>query len=290
MTSRELIAAEANNTDRIALYREGLFWKAYERSAYALCSQVRAFKPTRKILKSLGGGDIVSVGFPTRAADRILAGLTRIDESSFSCISDDSSCTAAACEPSANGSSVDASASALRMLLVAPRPIVESDFRAWKSSLPISLSIPRPSAADASCEDTSAAELPLSDYTVREVSLRGGSADRAVSGGFATVAGGETFVARPGADYSAAAVAGADFAAPAPQPRLWSRLGGWLVRWATGSETSTAAVAADTASSGDTAASADCILDALRNFEVADKTPMECMMFIADLKKQLLKI
>lgn len=325
MTSRELIAAEAGNTDRIALYREGLFWKAYERSAYALCSQVRAFKPTRKILKSLGGGDIVSVGFPTRAADRILAGLERvdvssaagsatavvgsaavvaggsavvgsvagvvtdravgsIDESSLSCISDDSSCTVACGEPSANGS-VDASSSALRMMLVAPHPIVESDFRAWKSALPITLSIPRPAVADtSSCDETSAAELPLHGRSADALRPAVGSA------GFATAANGETFAARPVADYSAAAVAGADFAAPAPQPRLWSRLGGWLVRWASGSDAGTAVVAADTASSGDTAASADRILDALRNFEVADKTPMECMMFIAELKKQLLKI
>lgn len=259
MTSRQLIAAEANNTDRIALYREGLFWKAYERSAYALCTQVRPFKPTRKVLKTLAGGDIVSVGFPTRAADRILAGLVRIDESSLSCISNDSSSTAA-CEPSANGS-VDVSSSALRMLLVAPHAIDESDFRAWKSALPISLSIPRPSAADVSCEDSASADA------FRSASTFAASADRAVSGGLATVANGETFTA------------------PAPQPRLWSRLGGWLVRWATGSDASPRAAAGIS----DTAA-ADCILDALRNFEVADKTPMECMMFIADLKKQLLKI
>ena len=263
MTSRELIAAEANNTDRIALYREGLFWKAYERSAYALCTQVRPFKPTRKVLKTLAGGDIVSIGFPAIAADRILAGLVRLDESS-----------------------------AAAMLLAAPRSIVESDFLAWKSALPISLSIPRPSAADTSCEDSAAAELPLSDYTVREVSLRGGSADRAVSGGFAASAA------------LAPAVGGETFAAPAPQPRLWSRLGGWLVRWATGADASSRAVtgtadtaAADTVGAADSlfasgsaaeSAAADRILDALRKFEVADKTPMECMMFIAELKKQIL--
>lgn len=253
MTSRQLIAAEANNTDRIALYREGLFWKAYERSAYALCTQVRPFKPTRKVLKTLAGGDIVSVGFPTIAADRILAGLVRIDESSLSCISDDSSRTGCAGDT--------AESSATRMVLAAPRSIVESDFRAWKSALPITLSIPRPSAADVSCEDSASADA------LRSASTFAASADRAVSGGLATVANGETFTA------------------PAPQPRLWSRLGGWLVRWATGSDASPRAAAGIS----DTAA-ADRILDALRNFEVADKTPMECMMFIADLKKQLLKI
>ena len=31
MTSQDFIRTEAANTDRIILYREGLFWKAYER-------------------------------------------------------------------------------------------------------------------------------------------------------------------------------------------------------------------------------------------------------------------
>lgn len=56
MTSQDFIRTEAANTDRIILYREGLFWKAYERSAFAVCSQVRAFKTTKKALKTLGGG------------------------------------------------------------------------------------------------------------------------------------------------------------------------------------------------------------------------------------------
>ena len=47
MTSQDFIRAEAENTDRIILYKEGLFWKAYERSAYILCTQVRPFKPTK---------------------------------------------------------------------------------------------------------------------------------------------------------------------------------------------------------------------------------------------------
>lgn len=53
MTSKDFIRAEAENTDRIILYREGLFWKAYERSAFAVCMQVRPFKPTKRSLKTL---------------------------------------------------------------------------------------------------------------------------------------------------------------------------------------------------------------------------------------------
>lgn len=388
MTSRELIAAEASNTDRIVLYREGLFWKAYERSAYALCTQVRAFRPTRKVLKALGGGDIVSVGFPAIAADRILAGLSRLDlpaadsdasdvpaavaavDSSVTCISGASSaadatgsdassaarasvaagsvsvgtdaCAAGSVANASAGSCAaprassdtrrpsaacmaDIAASPTRMVFAAPQPIVESDFRAWKSALPISLSIPRPAAADtSSCDETSAAELPLhgrpfdgaacaeasngvSDDALRPASGRAAAADLAASAGSGAAAG-----------LGSVAV-DADFAVRPAQPRLWTRLGDWLVRWATGADSSSpravadiadsacsargadaagsfagsvgadaSPVAADTASPVGTAASAERILGALRKFEVADKTPMECMMFIAELKKQLL--
>ncbi len=361
MTSRELIAAEANNTDRIALYREGLFWKAYERSAYALCTQVRPFKPTRKILKTLAGGDIVSVGFPTHAADRILAGLRRLDDSSLSCISDASSAAGAsdaavavsvgadACaagsvanasagscaaphasttrEPSAApvSSAADAAGaagSATRMVLVAPHPIVERDFLAWKSALPISLSIPRPSAAESSCEDPASGEwsahgLPLLGFSRHEAAPsrgrslheveplressphevprsalrpafgRAASAGLAAPVGVADSAGSATLAGH-------AAPAPAATAAPAAQPHWWTRLGGRLVRWAAragaprAAAASVSGAAAANAANPASSASAEQCLDALRKFEVADKTPMECMMFIAELKKRFL--
>ncbi len=296
MTSRELIAAEANNTDRIVLYREGLFWKAYERSAYALCTQVRPFKPTRKILKTLAGGDIVSVGFPTHAADRILAGLRRLDLPA------------------------DAGA-ATRMVLVAPHPIVERDFLAWKSALPISLSIPRPSAAESSCEDPASGELsahglPLLGFSGHEAAPSRGRSWREVEPlyessphevprsalrptfGRAASAG---LAAPVGVADSAGSATLAGHAAPAPaapaatasQPHWWTRLGGRLVRWAAraGAPRAVAPVseaAAANAANPASSASAEQCLDALRKFEVADKTPMECMMFIAELKKRFL--
>lgn len=70
MTSREFIQEEAGNEDRIVLYREGLFWKAYERSAYAVCTQIRPFKPTKRSLKTLDGGALVSIGFPCSTENR----------------------------------------------------------------------------------------------------------------------------------------------------------------------------------------------------------------------------
>ena len=119
MTSRDFVQAEAENTDRIVLYREGLFWKAYERSAFAVCSQIRPFKPTKRSLKTLGGGELVSIGFPTRTEDTVLAGLERL------------------------------SAEPERLELRAASPIDVAQFEAWKASVPLAPSRPVRAAASA---------------------------------------------------------------------------------------------------------------------------------------------
>lgn len=109
MTSREFIQEEAGNEDRIVLYREGLFWKAYERSAYAVCMQIRPFKPTKRSLKTLDGGALVSIGFPCSTENRVLDGLTCLETG------------------------------ADRLVLSARRPIAVGEFEAWKASVPLAL-------------------------------------------------------------------------------------------------------------------------------------------------------
>lgn len=118
MTSKDFIRAEAENTDRIILYREGLFWKAYERSAFAVCMQVRPFKPTKRSLKTLGGGELISIGFLSSTEDRVLDGLTRLET-----------------EPD-------------RLVLSARRPIVVEEFEAWKASVPLALPRSKCAAGD----------------------------------------------------------------------------------------------------------------------------------------------
>ena len=76
MTSKEIIALESGNTCCIRLYREGLFWRAYERSAYALCTRVHPFKAMKRQLKVLGGETLVVAGFPVSSEDRYLQGLS----------------------------------------------------------------------------------------------------------------------------------------------------------------------------------------------------------------------
>lgn len=118
MTSRDFIHAEAENRNRIILYREGLFWKAYERSAYIVCMQIAPFRPTKRNPKSLDGAEIVSIGFPWSHEEKYLGGLRRVEES------------------------------ADRLVLEAPAPIQPADFDIWKALLPLHVPSGRSKTAD----------------------------------------------------------------------------------------------------------------------------------------------
>lgn len=59
----EIAAREDRNLYEIVLYPEGLFYKAYERSAFACVSRVSPFRPSKKHIKYCAR-DMVSVGFP----------------------------------------------------------------------------------------------------------------------------------------------------------------------------------------------------------------------------------
>jgi hypothetical protein len=58
----------------VRLHKEGVFWIAYEQSAY-ITSQVKSLKPTRKYIKKLGR-EIVSVGFPDTVLEKIILRFT----------------------------------------------------------------------------------------------------------------------------------------------------------------------------------------------------------------------
>lgn len=77
--------SKAQNT--IVLFDEGLFYKAYEQSAYALVNEY-GFKPSKKFVK-LVGQSIVSVGFPKSALDKYAPNATKVNEKtllvSFGC-------------------------------------------------------------------------------------------------------------------------------------------------------------------------------------------------------------
>ena len=79
MNIKEIVEAEKKNTCRINLYREGLFFRAYEASAFALCSFVHPFKVIKRQLKVLNGEEVAYVGFPASSEDKYLNGRNIIE-------------------------------------------------------------------------------------------------------------------------------------------------------------------------------------------------------------------
>ncbi|MDR0833694.1 MAG: hypothetical protein LBN93_05840 [Candidatus Symbiothrix sp.] len=73
MTMPEIVAREAVNTNRIYLYKEGSFWKAYEYSAYLFVIYIKMYQTKTKFLQNVGM-QIVSIGFPDIALSKLLDG------------------------------------------------------------------------------------------------------------------------------------------------------------------------------------------------------------------------
>ena len=61
--------AKAKQKHAILLVREGLFWRAYEQSAFALCAYVNSFKVTTCYFKGLGQW-LCYVGFPDTTLEK----------------------------------------------------------------------------------------------------------------------------------------------------------------------------------------------------------------------------
>ncbi len=62
----EIARREERNDDKIVLYPEGLFYKAYDRSAFACVSRISSFKPSKKRIKYCAR-EVASIGFPAAA-------------------------------------------------------------------------------------------------------------------------------------------------------------------------------------------------------------------------------
>lgn len=74
-TKLEIYASEQANGGDIVLYLEGMFYKAYEKSAFLLCTKVHPFKVSSRPLKGLDE-PLVSVGFPFASLGKFSEGLT----------------------------------------------------------------------------------------------------------------------------------------------------------------------------------------------------------------------
>lgn len=73
MTYKEIIDRENGNIDCIWLYREGIFMKAYERSAFFAHVYIHEFKLSKRYVKSVNM-DVVSLGFPEATVPKWLNG------------------------------------------------------------------------------------------------------------------------------------------------------------------------------------------------------------------------
>ncbi len=73
MTFEEIISREESNTNRIYLYKEGIFLKAYEHSAFFVHLYIKEFKLSKRYIKTVNQ-DVISLGFPETSAPKWLNG------------------------------------------------------------------------------------------------------------------------------------------------------------------------------------------------------------------------
>lgn len=74
MTKLEIYESEQSNPGVVYLYPEGMFYKAYEKSAYLLCTRVHAFKVSCRPMKGWKQ-PLLSVGFPMSSLEKFSAGM-----------------------------------------------------------------------------------------------------------------------------------------------------------------------------------------------------------------------
>ncbi len=67
-----ILQMESENKNEIRLYSEGLFYKAYEYSAYLFVKHIAAFRVKKRLVKSLKT-EMVSIGFPKSSLSRLFA-------------------------------------------------------------------------------------------------------------------------------------------------------------------------------------------------------------------------
>lgn len=70
MTKAEIITEEAQDPEKITLYKEGVFWKAYNKSAYAFNKNIKEYKTTTKLI-TYCNYVAITIGFPTESLNKI---------------------------------------------------------------------------------------------------------------------------------------------------------------------------------------------------------------------------
>ncbi len=78
MTVKEILALEDAGGEILILHKEGLFWRAYQYSAYLFCTHFRPLKVTAKFVKTVQK-EIYYIGFPEQSLEGILKEATQRD-------------------------------------------------------------------------------------------------------------------------------------------------------------------------------------------------------------------
>jgi hypothetical protein len=65
-----IVFIEEGNISHIHLYKEGSFWKAYERSAYLFVQHIKTYQTRLRYYKNIDQ-EIISIGFPDIALPKI---------------------------------------------------------------------------------------------------------------------------------------------------------------------------------------------------------------------------
>jgi hypothetical protein len=67
---KEIMGIEADNRDTIYLHKEGLFWRAYEVSAYLFVSHIKEYRPIKKYYRVVED-EVIYIGFPHTSLESI---------------------------------------------------------------------------------------------------------------------------------------------------------------------------------------------------------------------------
>lgn len=68
----DILKKEASEKGRIILFKEGIFWRAYEESALLFTKHIKAYQLTKKYFKNVES-EVVFCGFPNTTLDELLA-------------------------------------------------------------------------------------------------------------------------------------------------------------------------------------------------------------------------
>lgn len=85
MTKQEILEREDATSKSIYLYKEGMFWKAYEYSAYRFVFSVMKCKPKKQHFKGTSQ-EMVHIGFPFSTLDTHKDAFRLISKNDFSCV------------------------------------------------------------------------------------------------------------------------------------------------------------------------------------------------------------